>query len=275
MTFQEFYSRTAEGEIFTRHTAPEKVRGVVVLVHGMGEHSGRYIDSVVPTLVSCNLAVVLYDHIGHGKSKGKRGHCSSYQGLLKILEITLTKAQNLYPDSPVFLYGHSMGGNVVLNYALRTRVTLAGIVAMSPFLRLAFDPPRWKVVLGRLMLNVAPSVTLPSGLDAAGISRNAAVVDAYRDDPLVHDRISPMFSLPVIEAGEWAIKNADQLMTDTLLAHGTADSIIDYQGTVAFHQNSAKADLRLFEAGYHELHHDVCSEELLGTIAAWLQERIV
>ena len=253
---------------------PETTKGVVVLVHGFGEHSGRYKKSVIPTLNNIGLAVVAYDNIGHGKSSGKRGHCPSYEALLDVLATVIDKAKELHPEKPVLLYGHSMGGNLVLNYALRRKSTLAGIIATSPYLRLAFQPPKWKMVIGKWMLRIMPSITLPSGLDPNGISRISEEVAKYKNDPLIFDAISPMYSFPVMEAGEWAIANAAELPYKAILLHGTGDKIIDYRGTVEFHKNSGKTTLKLFEGGYHELHHDVCREEMLHTITDWLQSAI-
>ena len=275
MEFQEFNLHIQECEIYVRNVAPENVKGVVILVHGMGEHSGRYIESVMPVLLKTSLAIVSYDNVGHGKSSGKRGHCPSYEALMEILRIVVEKAAKLYPNVPLFLYGHSMGGNLVLNYALRNSLKVTGIVATSPYLRLAFEPPKWKMVLGKTMLKTLPMLTLPSGLDPKGISRIPEEVEKYNNDPLVHDKVSPMFSFPVMDAGEWAIENSNDLLTDTLLLHGTGDSIIDYRATEEFHKNADKTELRLFEEAFHELHHDLCKEEVLTTVVDWLKQRIV
>ena len=227
------------------------------------------------TLLNSALAVVTYDNVGHGRSAGKRGHCPSYDALMDILKGVIERATTVYPNLPLFLYGHSMGGNLVLNYALRNNLRIAGIVATSPYLRLAFKPPKWKMLLGRLMLKIFPMITLPSGLDAKGISRIPEEVENYSNDPLVHDLVSPMFSFPVMEAGEWAIANASKLETQTLLLHGTDDPIIDYRATEEFHQKGTTTKLKLFEGAFHELHHDKCQEQLLLTVSEWLKQRIV
>jgi len=164
-----------------------------------------------------------------------------------------------------------MGGNLVLNYALRRKESLAGIVATSPYLRLAFEPPKWKLILGTLMLRIAPSITLPSGLDASGISRIPTEVVKYKKDPLIFDAVSPMYSFPIMEAGEWAIANADGLKCKTLLLHGTGDQIIAYRGTEAFHENTDNTTLELYEGGYHELHNDLCRKEVLLKIGEWIK----
>lgn len=261
-------------EIYGFHTQPENVTRVMVLVHGFGEHSGRYKNNVIPMLMASGFAVATYDNVGHGKSSGKRGHCQSYTALLDILSAVIEKAQVFYPNTPLYLYGHSMGGNLVLNYALRRAPKVTGIVATSPYLRLAFQPPKWKMLLGKFMLKIMPSITLPSGLDPHGISRILAEVEKYKKDPLVHDKVSPMFSFPIMDAGEWAIENASKLAIDTLLMHGTADQIIDHTATQEFHQNSNKTTLKLFEDGFHELHYDLCSDEMLTDITSWLKERL-
>ena len=104
------------------------------------------------------------------------------------------------------------------------------------------------------------------------ISRDKSEVKKYTDDPLVHDKVSPMFVFPVIEAGEWAIENANKLKIPMLILHGTGDRIIDYKGSEAFSQNTEKSSLKLFEDGYHELHHDTCKEEFMKTILNWLDK---
>ena len=260
--------------IYCWHVQPGIPKGTVVLVHGFGEHSGRYLSEVVPQLLKTKLAVIGYDNIGHGKSGGKQGHCPNYEALMYILHQAILKGRSIYPDKPIFLYGHSMGGNLVLNYVLRSRVGIQGVVATSPYLRLAFKPPKWKMLLGKFMLGLFPGITLSSGLDPSAISRLPEEVDRYIADPLVHDRVSPMFSFPIMEAGEWAIDHAHLLKTEALLLHGTGDRIIDFKGTESFHGKASVTTLKLIDGAYHELHNDTCRDEVLLSITAWLKTRV-
>ncbi|NHF59819.1 alpha/beta hydrolase [Flavobacteriaceae bacterium TP-CH-4] len=271
---EEFQLKAFGLKIRGGYLRPERPRGSVVLVHGFGEHSGRYLESVAPMLLECGLAVVLYDNIGHGKSGGKRGHCPSYEALLDVLEMVVAKTKNLFPELPLYLYGHSMGGNLVLNVAIRRSLDIRGLVVTSPYLRLAFDPPKWKLLLGRWMLHIMPSITLPSGLDPKGISRIPEEVEKYKTDPLTFDQVSPMYSLPVMEAGEWAVQHAADLKTEALLLHGTGDPIIDFRATEELHKGATGTSLYLFEGAFHELHHDRCKEELLSIVQKWLDARI-
>jgi len=251
---------------------PKLIKSVIVLVHGMGEHKGRFENSVIKHLINVGYAVVAFDLYGHGKSEGKRGHCPSYNALLDAVEKAIQKAETLFPDKAISLYGHSLGGNIVINYALKRENKLKSIIASSPFLRLAFQPPKWKVSLGKMMLNIFPSITLPSEIDATAISRENNEVKRYTEDKLIHGKISPMYLFPVVEAGQWAINNAQKLDKPILVLHGTGDKIIDHNGSISFCKNTKNAQLELFENGYHELHHDSCKEEFIESIIKWLDK---
>ena len=167
-----------------------------------------------------------------------------------------------------------MGGNTVINYALKKKHDLKGIIATSPFLKLAFEPPKIKLAVGKLLQKIAPSITMGNELDANDISREKIEVDKYINDPLVHAKISPNFSLTFIDSGKWAIENASKLETPIFLLHGTGDKIIDYRGTQEFANNSDKATLKLYENGYHELQNDLCKEEMLEDVVNWLNSQL-
>lgn len=274
MTHQEFTFNLYKTDFFGQYWQPKNPKAVVVLVHGMGEHSTRYTTSVVPKLVENNFAIVAFDQFGHGKTSGKRGHNPNFEAVLESISTVIDKAKKLYPNKPVFLYGHSMGGNCVINYALRKQSDIKGIIASSPFLKLAFQPPSWKLSLGKLMQKIAPSITLGNELNANDISRVQEEVDKYVNDPLVHDKISPNYSLSFIDSGKWAIENASKLKTPMLLIHGTGDKIIDCKGSVEFADKSDVAEVKIYEGGYHELHNDICKNEVLQDVTDWLNSNI-
>lgn len=274
MTHQEFNFTIYKTNFYGQTWQSTTPKAVVILVHGMGEHATRYTDFVIPKLLKNDVAVVAFDQFGHGKTTGKRGHCPSFEAVLESVEKVIEKATILFPEIPKFLYGHSMGGNVVINYTLQKKHNLQGIIATSPFLKLAFQPPVWKLSLGKIMQKIAPSITLGNELDANDISRDLTEVEKYKSDPLVHDKVSPNFSITFIETGKWAIQNADKLETPMLLLHGTGDKIIDYKATEKFAKNTKKATLKLYENGYHELHNDLCKEEVLTDIITWLNAQL-
>jgi alpha-beta hydrolase superfamily lysophospholipase len=273
MTHSEFNFNIYNTEFYGQIWSAENTRAVVVLAHGMGEHSGRY-KHVAKKLTNNQFSVVAFDHFGHGKTEGKRGHNPSFEAVLKSISKTIEKAEKLFPNKPIFLYGHSMGGNAVINYTLNKKHNLKGVIATSPFLRLAFEPPKLKLKIGKLLQKIAPSITMGNELNPSDISRDPIEVEKYIKDKLVHDKISPNFSLTFIDTGNWAIENADKLKTEMYLLHGTDDKIIDYKGSLAFANNSKKARIKLYEGGYHELHNDLCKEEMLEDVVNWLNSKL-
>ncbi len=274
-TAQNFEFNFHSTKFFGQYFKPDSCRGVVVLVHGMGEHANRYNSFVIPSLLDQNLAVVSYDQFGHGQTEGKRGHNPGYDTLLDCLGLVISKAEELFEKLPVFLYGHSMGGNVVINYCLRRQHAIAGLIATSPLLELAFDPPKWKMTAGKIIRKIAPALTLPSELDARAISRDPAEVQKYIDDPLVHDKISANYSLAVFEAGTWAIEHASKLSIPSLIMHGTGDQITSHRASERFVNNSKnKAELVLMEDGYHELHNDLDKGAFMAILTNWLLKQL-
>ena len=275
MAFIKESFQTTWGGVKTHGTwyLPDGPAGLAVLVHGFGEHSGRYEDSVIPLLTSEKWAVLAFDLVGHGRSGGKRGDCAGYSQLLEQVTTAWGMGRSRFPNLPGLLYGHSMGGNLVLNVVLRGLAEPDALVASSPYLRLAFRPPAWKWQAGKLLLHLLPSVTLPSGLDPQGISRDKREVEAYRNDPLVHDRVSPRYSFPILEAGEWALEHAGELGVPAFVAHGTADPIIDPDGSRLFCERAPRCRMYWEEGAFHELHHETSRRRFLDALGAWLRER--
>lgn len=274
MKHQGFELLCHEQKLFGQSWQTEDPRAVIVLVHGMGEHSGRYSFSLVPQLLSAGYTVFATDHFGHGHSKGKRGHCPGYEAVLDSIELTIKKARESFPDLPIFLYGHSMGGNAVLGYAMKRKPRIQGVVSTSPFLKMAFNPPVWKLAMGKLLGVVFPSVTMPSGLNPQHISRDPKEVKKYIEDPLNHDKVSPNFVFPFISMGEWIVSHPDELEVPALLCHGTGDMITSHWATKALGKQLKNVRMELFEGGYHELHNDYDKEKLFEVVLHWLDQTL-
>ena len=221
----EFGLDTADGLwLHVRKWLPAgELQRVVCVVHGHGEHGGRYED-LARFLNGLHCAVLAIDLRGHGESEGKRGHVTSYKALMNDLTLLLEAAAGHHPNLPVFLYGHSMGGNLVINYTISRRPHLNGVIASAPLLRTAFPQSPWKTALAKAMRYVWPALPLSSGINTQDLSRDAAVVHAYENDLLVHDRVTPSF-LEVLIAGEWALEHAHALSVPLLLMHSEADRI--------------------------------------------------
>ena len=248
---------------------------IVCIVHGLGEHSGRYAH-VAEYFNANNFTVFAYDQRGHGKSGGKKGHSPSYEILLDDVEEILKEARAEYNDLPIFLYGHSFGGNVVCNYALlRDTNELKGLIVSSPWLKLATEPPAFQVKLAKFVSKILPSLTQPNGLNVTDISTDKAAVEAYKNDPLVHNKISTKLFTDVYNSGFWAIENADRLKLSTLVFHGSDDNITSPDGSQEFAQNAGElVEFKLWEGMKHETHNDLKKDEVISFVTAWITKKI-
>ncbi len=253
---------------------PDAPKAVVVLVHGHGEHINRY-QHVAEVFTRAGYAMQAFDVRGHGQSTGQRGHTPTYDNLMDDISDFIGDAQKRFPGLPVFLYGHSMGGNQVINYALRFPQALKGVIATGPWLKLAFDPPAVQVMLAKLLNNVVPSFTLASGLDQAALSRDPAIVSKYASDPLVHDKISARLYTSIYANGLGALQRAAELKIPMLLMHGSADKLTS---ALASQEFAAKAGnlvtLRIWEGFYHEIHNEPEKGEVIQTMVDWLDRNI-
>jgi alpha-beta hydrolase superfamily lysophospholipase len=250
---------------------PGVPRGVIAHVHGMGEHSRRY-DHLSAYWAAHGYGSAGFDLRGHGRSQGQRGHAPSYERLMEDIGIFLERVGSEWPGAPAFLYGHSLGGNLVLNYVIRRRPALAGVVATGPYLRLAFEPPAWKVRLAEAMKRIVPALSQDTGLDVSALSRDPEVVRRYQADPLVHARITASFFTAVHAAGEAAIARATELAIPALLMHGSADRITSLAGSQAFVSAAGgRARLEMFEGAFHEIHNEPGWERMAACALQWLE----
>ncbi len=262
---------------FGQSWSPEgEIKAVMAIVHGHGEHSGRYAH-VADFLNARGIAVLAYDFFGHGKSGGKRGYAPSYEGILDSVGELVRQAGERFSGKPVFLYGHSMGGNFVANYVLRSQPELAGVILSAPWLGLAFAPPKSDIILGKIMLRLYPKFTQASKLETAAISRDPEEVRKYEQDPLVHDKIGPALGLGCMEKGAWAIAHAEEWTLPLLHYHGTADRITSCEASKEFCQK-IKGDVtwKAFEGYFHELHNEPQKDRapILELLATWIEDRI-
>ncbi|MDW7674923.1 MAG: alpha/beta hydrolase [Bacillota bacterium] len=267
----QFKMSSADGtKLFVRRWQPnEKLTGVICLVHGLGEHSGRY-HHVAEAIARAGYGVLAIDLRGHGQSAGKRGYTPSYDALMQDVDCLRAAAAKEFPTCPCYLYGHSMGGNLVLNYALRYKKELAGVIATSPWLKLSFEPSSIKLLVGHIMDKIYPGFIQENGLNAKFLSHDDEAVVKYLNDPLVHNKISARLFISVHAAGQWAIDNAKALELPVLLLHGAGDKITDVAGSNLFAQQARNCTFKVWSHLYHELHNEIEKEEVINTIIGWL-----
>lgn len=271
-TFRAFDGET----IYHQGWSPDhEPRAVVLLVHGLGEHSGRY-DHVARTLVDAGYAVHALDHRGHGKSSGKRAFVKHYDELLRDLHQFRTLVASEHPGRPLVVLGHSMGGNLAMGYTLGNQDGIAALVLSGPALRVGddFSPVQLKVLSA--ISKVAPGLR-PQGLSADAISRDLAVVDAYRNDPLVYTgKISAGLGAALIGAMRSFPERYDQLRLPILVLHGTDDQLADVAGSRELEARAVHADLtaHYYEGLYHEVFNEPERDRVLADLTAWLDAHV-
>ena len=251
-----------------------KIKASIALVHGLGEHVGRY-ARVGEAFANAGYALMGFDLRGHGKSGGPRGHTPGYDILMDDVALLLEQIETRYTDLPGFLYGHSLGGNLVLNYALRRRPRVTGVIVTSPWLKLAFEPPVFQVTVGRLMNRIAPGFTQNSGLETAALSRDPEVVKAYVNDPLVHDKITARLFVELYESGLWALEHASDFPLPLLLMCGTGDRIISAEAGRQFAERGGeKVTWLAWDGWYHEIHNEPEKTQVLTTMFQWMSDLV-
>lgn len=273
----EFQSEFVGGgaEFFVRGWEPEGApRAVAALIHGLGEHTGRYAH-VGGAFTEAGLGLMAFDLRGHGRSSGRRGDAPDYETLMSDIDGFLGQVAARYPGVPLFLYGHSLGGNLVLNYALRRKPDLVGVVASSPWLRLAFEPPAFRLALGRVIYRVFPSFTQSAGLGADDLSRDPEVRTAATSDPFNHSKITVRYYFDFQNSGQWALDHATDFVLPLLVMHGTADRITSLEASREFVRQAGKrATFRTWEGCYHELHNDLRRSEVIEAVIEWIDARL-
>ncbi len=252
----------------------EKPKAIICLVHGLGEHCGRY-GHVAAGFNQAGYAVIGFDLRGHGRSGGQRGHADSLESLMGDIDLLLEEAEMRFPGLPRFLFGHSLGGILVLNYTLLRKPDVKGVVASSSGLRTALEKQAVKVSLAKVLGRVLPTGSLPSGLDPASISRDPDVVANYRADRLVHYCVSFGMGKQVLDAIRWVFEHANEFPTPLLMQHGTSDVLAFPEGSKEFAALvPGECTLKLWDGLYHEIYNEPEKEVVLEYTRQWLNARL-
>jgi alpha-beta hydrolase superfamily lysophospholipase len=254
-------------------SAGEKPRAIIIFVHGLGEHIQRY-THWVELLAGEGIGFTGMDLPGHGRSDGARGHIKSYAQTDEMLDILHEGVSKTFPGIPVFYYGHSMGGGIVLDHILRKKPDIKGAIVTSPTLKLSFEPDKFKIVLASLMKNILPGLIQSSGLVVNYLSHDKDVVDRYIADPLVHDKISVSLFHSIMSSGKLTLENAPELKIPLLLMHGSDDMICSPEGSRIFASKTGMAELKIWDGGYHEIHNEPFKTDVFAYLMKWINRNL-
>jgi len=263
-------------ELYTQCWLPDTApRANLVVVHGIGEHSGRYANFAA-WFVPQGFAVYSFDLRGHGKSPGVRGHAAHWSDIRKDVNAFLNHLRRHEANAPLFLIGHSMGGLIVLDYALRDDVTaLKGVVASGPALGAAEKLSTIQRIMLKTLNPILPQIQINNGLNVNDLSRDPEVIRLYREDPLVHPHITPRLADGMFKTGTDCQVHANEWPADLplLIVHGGADAICPPQASARFFANVAARNKthREYESYMHEVFNEIGREAVLKDVQDWLE----
>ncbi len=258
----------------------ERPRALVGIVHGIGEHGGRYAALASDLVTRARCTVAALDLPGHGDAPGARGDMPSWTQVRDQVVPAMFTATRGLPDQPYelprILFGHSMGGVLALDYALKHPRDLHALVLSAPALKNSM-PPWWKLALANVARATAPGTGFPHGLDLSGLSRDADVRRLYDEDPRVHGKISPRLYFAFNEACQRCLREARSLQVPTLLLQGMADRVVDPKGSLELAAAASHGIIRFetLSERYHEIFNDVAREEVVSLLVAWLDAVLV
>jgi alpha-beta hydrolase superfamily lysophospholipase len=275
---REIEVRSADGtKLHGRWWCRPGARGVVIVSHGYGEHGGSYRRIADAIGSALDLDVVAADFRGHGKSPGRRGVVRRYDDLTADLRSTLDWASTSIPDVPVFLLGHSNGGQVALRVALERQSTIAGIIVSNPALRVAMPIPPAKLRVGRFLAKYAPWVTLKGDIRSDLLTRDLEMQREHREDPLRHTRMSAPLFFGMVEGGEMLIARAGEIRAPILMLIGGQDPVVNPAAAREFYERLGSTDktLLIYPKMLHDPLNELGAEQVFDDVVRWLESRIV
>ncbi len=261
-------------ELYYQKWAPDgRYRSALIYIHGFGDHSSRH-ENLVRSLVKSSKALYSFDLRGHGRSPGQRGYIGSWEELRGDVRAFVGLVRDIDGELPVFLMGQSMGGLIVLEYALHYPDGLTGVIASAPAIG-EVGVPAWKMALGRVLSKIWPRFSMKAGLNDADMSRDPEVVKASDEDPLTHSRGTTRLAAELQNAITWTLSRAPEFSVPLLMLHGSADRVVPPEASRRFYEDMALDDKERIEypGGYHELDNDTSHDEVLGDLIAWMEKR--
>ncbi|MGB0588051.1 MAG: lysophospholipase [Myxococcota bacterium] len=272
MDVETGYAPSADGTqlLFRWHPAAEP-KGLVVLIHGFGEHSGRYLH-VAQALNEGGYSCFAIDLRGHGRSAGARAFVTRFTDYLDDVDAAVGLARERCPELPMILLGHSMGGLVVANWIADRGAAATGFVLSSPGMGVALPVPAWKDALGRVMSRLIPGLAIPTGLDPRLVSRDPDVVEAYVGDRLVLTKATARWYVEFLGAQERALETASSVTLPALVLQAGDDGLVDTAASERYAAALGGSDVTFtrYPGLYHELFNEPEQAEVLSAVVAWM-----
>jgi alpha-beta hydrolase superfamily lysophospholipase len=258
--------------LYYRSWEQPRARAAIAIVHGLGEHSGRY-EATADRLAGYGFSTFALDLRGHGLSEGRRGHVNRFETYLQDVDRFRRELYGLVDvGTPLFLLGHSMGGLIALRYLEEFDTPMRGAVIVSPWLATAAPAPHWKITLARALNRLLPAMPFNSGVDPGHLSHDPAVVHAYRDDPLVHSRITPRLFCEASSAMGMTLRRSDRIKVPLLFLLAGDDRIVSTDKSQAFARalSARSVNIRVYENCFHEVLNEPTRAQPLHDLRDWM-----
>ncbi|MDR1171759.1 MAG: lysophospholipase [Bacteroidales bacterium] len=247
---------------------------LIIMVHGIGEHSDCY-DKWAERFALQSVGFLAFDLRGHGHSPGIRGH-ASINVIKDDLRAIIKSMHKKFPGIPIVLFGHSMGGHIVLSYAIDKNVKVQGIIASSPWLKLVDPPSPLLIRIAEWASHIVPWLTVCTGIKSGQLSRNGVGTKSTETDPLLHKKISIKFFTDLWMNSETILRNKHRFNIPLLLMHGTADPLTSYQASKSFVQNAGEyTTFKQWRSMRHDLLNDTGNEVVFQYVMKWLSKKII
>ena len=267
---------TADGiTIYYREWAATNPEGLVIFVHGLGEHGGRY-GELASFLCDNGFACAAMDNRGHGKSTGRKGHINIFNDLASDLDTFINILSDENETRPLFILGHSLGGLITLYLIKNEMPNLDGVIVSAPPLELKVQVPQIKIWLGKFLSGFLPMLTLSNEIDPAMLSHDAEMVEKYETDPLVHNKISARMFTEMMGASDSVKDGGYNSTSPILLIQGEDDPIVDPEGTYRFFEKLGQENKELikYPGFYHESLNEREREKVFKDISSWLRKTL-
>lgn len=252
-----------------------EVKAVLFLVHGLGEHSGRYMNHV-NHFVPLGYAIYGLDHLGHGKSDGEREVIESFSDYTGPLRQYYQMVTGWQPGKPVFILGHSLGGLITCRYLLDHQADFKGAIISAPAIKVSASISSTTITLGKILSRLAPKAGILA-LDATGISRDPDVVNAYVNDPLVfHGKTPARLAAEMLKAMLYVTAHVNEITLPFIVVQGSEDKLVDPGGAQMLYDQAGSQDktLKVYPGLFHEVHNEPERALLFADLEAWLAARI-
>ena len=277
MKHQEgYFTGVRNTNIYYQYWLPEvEPKAILVVVHGLAEHSGRYMN-VVNSLVPSGCAVCGIDHIGHGKSDGGRVYVEQFNDYTKTLNKYVDMMRERLPEKPIFLIGHSMGGLISAAYLLEYQDELSGAVLSGPSIKVPDNISQATIFLGKMLSIIMPRAGIVQ-LDAEGICRDPSVVHEYINDPLVYKgKITARLGAELLKVMQRVTDQASKIRLPIMIVQGSDDKLVDPSGARLFYDLVSSKDktIKMYNGFYHEVFNEPEHEQVLNNVKTWIDAHL-